>query len=78
MCTQSRQEGDAEGVERYSKRTVRVTAQHVEECKRLLALMGVPVVEAPGEAEAQCAAMCRAGLVYGVATEDMDALTFGT
>jgi 5'-3' exonuclease len=40
--------------------------------------MGVPVLDAPGEAEAQCSAMARAGVVYGVATEDMDALTFGT
>jgi flap endonuclease-1 len=35
-------------------------------------------VQAPSEAEAQCCAMCKAGLVYGVATDDMDALTFGT
>lgn len=46
--------------------------------RRLLTLMGVPVVEAPGEAEAQCAILCRAGLVYATATEDMDALTFGS
>ncbi len=48
-------------MEKYSKRTVKVTAQHVEECKRLLGLMGVPVLDAPSEAEAQCAAMCAAG-----------------
>lgn len=34
--------------------------------------------QAPGEAEAQCAALVRAGKVYGTATEDMDALTFGS
>jgi len=39
--------------------------------------MGVPVIEAPGEAEAQCAALVKADKVYAVATEDMDALTFG-
>ncbi|XP_056165149.1 flap endonuclease 1-like [Syzygium oleosum] len=39
--------------------------------------MGVPVVEAPSEAEAQCAALCKAGKVYAVASEDMDTLTFG-
>lgn len=33
--------------------------------------------QAPCEAEAQCAALQKAGKVYGVATEDMDALTFG-
>jgi hypothetical protein len=52
--------------------------EHNEDCKRLLTLMGVPVVEAPSEAEAQCAEMAKGGLVYGVATEDMDALTFAT
>ncbi|KAK3441422.1 hypothetical protein EUGRSUZ_B01835 [Eucalyptus grandis] len=47
------------------------------ECKRLLRLIGVPVVEATSEAEAQCAARCKAGKVYAVASEDMDSLTFG-
>jgi len=40
--------------------------------------MGVPVVEAPCEAEAQCAELVRKGIVYATATEDMDALTFGS
>ena len=35
-------------------------------------------VEAPCEAEAQCAALVKAGKVYAVGTEDMDALTFGS
>ncbi|CAF4226473.1 unnamed protein product, partial [Rotaria magnacalcarata] len=39
--------------------------------------MGVPYVDAPTEAEAQCAALVKQGKVYGVGTEDMDALTFG-
>ena len=34
-------------------------------------------VQAPSEAEAQCAALVKAGKVYAVGTEDMDALTFG-
>jgi len=33
--------------------------------------------QAPCEAEAQCAALVKAGKVYAVGTEDMDALTFG-
>merc|ERR1712216_505371 len=39
---------------------------------------GIPVVEAPSEAEATCAALCRDGKVYAAATEDADCLTFGT
>lgn len=35
-------------------------------------------MQAPCEAEAQCAAMVKAGKVYATATEDMDALTFGS
>lgn len=34
--------------------------------------------QAPGEAEAQCVALVNGDKVYGVGTEDMDALTFGT
>jgi flap endonuclease-1 len=65
-------------VNKYKKRLTKVTKEQNAEARQLLTLMGVPIVEAPGEAEAQCAAMAKADLVYGVATEDMDALTFGT
>ncbi|KAL0308009.1 UNVERIFIED_CONTAM: Flap endonuclease 1 [Sesamum angustifolium] len=69
--------GNKEDIEKFSKRTVKVTEQHNEDCKKLLRLMGVPVIEAPCEAEAQCAALCRADKVFAVASEDMDSLTFG-
>ncbi|XP_078738267.1 flap endonuclease 1 isoform X2 [Lampetra fluviatilis] len=70
--------GEVENVGKFSKRLVRVTRQHNDECKRLLRLMGVPYVEAPCEAEASCAALVKAGKVFATATEDMDGLTFGT
>jgi flap endonuclease-1 len=44
----------------------------------MLKLMGMPIIEAPGEAEATCATLCKAGKVFASATEDLDALTFGT
>jgi flap endonuclease-1 len=40
--------------------------------------MGVPVITAPCEAEAQCAELAKKKKVYATATEDMDALTFRT
>jgi flap endonuclease-1 len=57
---------------------VRVTHQMNADVQELLRLLGCPVVLAPCEAEASCAALCQAGKVYATATEDMDALTFGT
>ncbi|XP_056165147.1 flap endonuclease 1-like [Syzygium oleosum] len=63
-------------IEKFSKRTVKVTQQHNEDCKRLLRLMGVPLVEVTILSE-KFAALCKAGKVYAVASEDMDSLTFG-
>uniref|UniRef100_A0A5B6ZGV8 Flap endonuclease 1 n=1 Tax=Davidia involucrata TaxID=16924 RepID=A0A5B6ZGV8_DAVIN len=75
--TEALKTGNKEEIEKFSKRTVKVTKQHNDDCKKLLRLMGVPVIEAPSEAEAQCAALCKSGKVYAVASEDMDSLTFG-
>lgn len=70
--------GDAAEVEKFNRRLVKVTKAHSEEAKQLLKLMGIPYVDAPCEAEAQCAALVKSGKVFATATEDMDALTFGT
>lgn len=70
--------GNKEDIQKFSKRTVRVTKQHSEDARRLLALMGVPFVDAVCEAEATCAALAASGKAFATATEDMDALTFGT
>merc|ERR1711920_605266 len=71
------EEGNAEQILKSTKMTVKVTKEQNEEVKTLLRLMGLPVVDAPSEAEATCAALCRDGKVYAAATEDADCLTFG-
>lgn len=75
-------DGDAkeaiDDINKAMKRTVRVTKEHNDDVKTLFRLMGIPIVEAPCEAEAQCAELCKSGQVWGVGTEDMDALTFKT
>jgi flap endonuclease-1 len=65
-----------EEVNNLSKRTVRVTKEHNEDVKKLLRLMGIPIVESPSEAEAQCVELVKSKKAYAVATEDMDSLTF--
>ncbi|KAF7168262.1 hypothetical protein CNMCM5623_001305 [Aspergillus felis] len=75
---EAKETGTAEDVEKFSRRTVRVTREHNAECKKLLKLMGIPYIDAPTEAEAQCAVLARAGKVYAAASEDMDTLCFET
>ncbi|CEL07756.1 Putative XPG domain-containing protein [Aspergillus calidoustus] len=73
---EAKETGTAEDVEKFSRRTVRVTREHNAECKKLLKFMGIPYIDAPTEAEAQCAVLARAGKVYAAASEDMDTLCF--
>ncbi|KFX98509.1 hypothetical protein O988_04303 [Pseudogymnoascus sp. VKM F-3808] len=73
---EAKETGTAEDVEKFSRRTVRVTREHNAECQKLLKLMGIPYIIAPTEAEAQCAVLARAGKVYAAASEDMDTLCF--
>jgi flap endonuclease-1 len=59
-------------------RSIKITPEMMADAKLLVRLMGCPVVEAPGEAEAQCAVLVKSGLAFATASEDMDTLTFGS
>jgi len=72
------EDGDKAEMLKLEKRTVRATKEMTEDCKKLLQLMGVPVVQAAGEAEATCADLVKQDKCWATGTEDMDALTFGT
>lgn len=62
---------------KLKKRTFSITSEHIQEVKYLLNLMGIPSVDAPGEAEAQCAALDISDKVEGVVSEDWDSILFG-
>ena len=64
-------------INKLSKQVTYVTRSHRKECKYLLKLLGIPVIEAHGEAEATCAALQKINEVNYTFTEDTDALTFG-
>lgn len=45
----AKEEGNVEEVDKQSRRLVKVGKDHVEDCKQLLKLMGIPYIEAPCE-----------------------------
>jgi flap endonuclease-1 len=63
----------------YSKATMtsRLSRSMVDEAQQLLRLMGIPVIQAPSEGEAQASHMARAGDVWAAASKDYDCLLFG-
>lgn len=63
---------------KYLKRSVSINKKHLDECRELLDNLGIPYINAPQEADSQCAYLAYCGLVDGVLTEDMDIFTFGS
>jgi flap endonuclease-1 len=63
----------------YSKATMtsRLTSAMADDARRLLRLMGIPIVQAPSEGEAQAARMAANGSVWAAASKDYDSLLFG-
>ena len=53
------------------------TSDDNRELQNLFNILGLPFLIAPGEAQAQCAALQRQGIVDGIITEDSDVFLFG-
>jgi len=71
--------GRGDVAEAYSKAvmTGRLTGEALDDVRRLLDLLGIPWVQAPGEGEAQAAHMARQGYVWAANSRDYDSLLFG-
>ena len=76
-ATAARRAGDFARAYSKSTMTSRLTPEMAADAKELLRLMGLPVVQAPSEGEAQAAHMARCGDVWAAASNDYDALLFG-
>ena len=72
------EKGKYEDAKKYAQATSRLTSEMVEESKLLLKAMGVPSVQAPADGEAEASLMVQNGLAYATASQDYDALLFGS
>jgi len=70
-------EEDLDSMYKYSQQVLYLSPDMLDESKELLNALGIPYIEAPSEAEAQCAYICSKGDAYAVASQDADALLFG-
>jgi flap endonuclease-1 len=68
---------DIEEMRKYAGRTAKLTKEMVAEAKTLLVGLGIPVVQAPSEGEAEAAHLCRSGKAYAVVSQDADSFLFG-
>jgi len=69
--------GDLEEAYKQARSSSRVDDAVIASAKSLLALMGIPIVDAPSEGEAQAAFMAARGDVAYPVSQDYDSLLFG-
>ncbi len=68
---------DIDNMAKYASRTSRLTSEMVSEAKELISALGLPIVQAASEAEAQAAYIIQKGEAYAVGTQDADSFVFG-
>ena len=62
---------------KYFKRSVTITKKQFNECKKILDIMGIPYIQAEGEADIVCSNLVKKKIAYATLSEDVDILTFG-
>lgn len=68
---------DAEAMKKFAARTTKLTPEMTAEAKEVIEALGLPVVQAPSEGEAQAAYMAKKGDVWACVSQDADSLLFG-
>ncbi|PKL60399.1 MAG: flap endonuclease-1, partial [Methanomicrobiales archaeon HGW-Methanomicrobiales-4] len=74
---QAKRDGDTEGAFKHAMASSRLDDAILSSSRELLSLLGIPVIDAPSEGEAQASHMVRTGEVSYVASQDYDTLLFG-
>lgn len=70
--------GDIEEMRKFASRTASLTKDMIKDAQQIIAALGLPMVQAPSEGEAQAAFMVRQGDAYASVSQDYDNLIFGS
>jgi flap endonuclease-1 len=71
------QREDLDDMKKYAARMTRLTPDLVEEAKKVIEALGLPVVDAPSEGEAQAAYMAKKEDAFAIVSQDFDSLIHG-
>ncbi|HLD59095.1 MAG TPA: flap endonuclease-1 [archaeon] len=74
---EAKEKGEVEEARKFAMQATKLTGEMVEEAKTLIGLMGLPIVQAEHDGEAQIAQMVEKGDLYGCVSQDFDSLLFG-
>ncbi|MEK6873910.1 MAG: flap endonuclease-1 [Nanoarchaeota archaeon] len=74
---QAKDKEDYFGMRKYSQQMGMINKEIIEESKELLEAMGIAVIQAASEGEAQASELAKQKDVYAVASQDYDCLLFG-
>lgn len=69
--------GAVEEMKKYAARSTRLTSEMISDAKDVIEALGLPVVQAPSEGEAQAAHIVAKKDAYAIASQDADSLLFG-
>jgi len=68
--------GDVEGMKKYAARAVILDKEMIEDAKRVIRALGLPIIQAPSEGEAQASYMVVKGDAFASVSQDYDNLIF--
>jgi len=74
---EAKDRGDMETAFTKATQSSRITNEIVKSSRILLTYLGIPVIQAPSEGEAQAAFMASRGDVWAASSQDFDSLLFG-
>lgn len=73
----AKEKGNIEEMKKFASRTSKLTGDMIDESKELIKSLGLPVIQAKSEGEAQVAYIVNEGKAFAGVSEDYDSLLYG-